>query len=174
MLGAVATEAPGVVIDKQHNPRLEAMERVAKQNKGPILVWSRFTNDVDLLMGLGRDLGRKVCRYDGRTGDDEKLRSRRGFQGGEFDWLAGNPKAGGRGVTLNAAENIVFYANDYSLLTRLQTEDRAEAPKEGKARGTGIIDLIAQGTIDEEIVAAHRAKLELAEIVVGDKKRFLT
>jgi hypothetical protein len=51
----------------------------------------------------------------------------------------------------------------------LQSEDRAEA--EGKKDGTGIVDLVAENTLDDDvIIPALRAKREIADYVMGERR----
>ncbi len=54
---------------------------------------------------------------------------------------------------------------------RRQSEDRAEGTL--KKFSTAIIDLIAVGTRDADVVAALRAKKDLASLVLGDPRPWL-
>jgi SNF2 family DNA or RNA helicase len=64
---------------------------------------------------------------------------------------------------------VVYYANDFNLETRIQSEDRAH--RIGQRNPVTYVDLISEGTIDEKIVAALRAKIEIGSKVLGEEAR---
>ena len=78
-------------------------------------------------------------------------------------------KPAGRGLTLTEANLVVYYANDFNLETRIQSEDRAH--RIGQRNPVTYVDLISEGTIDEKIVAALRAKIEIGAKVLGEEAR---
>ena len=80
----------------------------------------------------------------------------------------GQPKTGGYGITLTAANTVIYFSNSYDLEIRLQSEDRAH--RIGQTNKVTYIDLVAKGTVDEKIVQALRTKLNLAQEVLGDEK----
>ena len=78
----------------------------------------------------------------------------------------GNPQTGGYGITLTAANTVVYFANSFDLAVRMQSEDRAH--RIGQKEHVTYIDLIAEGTIDERIVKALRDKMDVASVVMGE------
>jgi len=60
------------------------------------------------------------------------------------------PQTGGYGITLTAANTVIYYSNGYDLEKRFQSEDRAH--RIGQKKSVTYIDLIAEGTVDEKIV----------------------
>jgi SNF2 family DNA or RNA helicase len=81
----------------------------------------------------------------------------------------GHPKTGGYGLTLTAANTVIYYSNSYDLELRLQSEDRAH--RIGQENKVTYIDLISPKTIDEKIVDALRNKIKIADLVLGDDAR---
>ena len=68
---------------------------------------------------------------------------------------------------------MVYYANDFNLETRIQSEDRAH--RIGQKNPVTYIDLITEDSIDEKIVEALRQKINLGAMVLGEKaKEWLT
>lgn len=162
----------GHIIDTKKNPRIDALNRVigtSRARKQPTIVWCRFRTEATDIVNLAREHGRRVARYDGSCTDDEKFKAKRGFQAGDIDFIVGNQAAGGRGITLSKGQLLVYYSNYFSLRQRLQSEDRAEAP--GKKEGTDIVDLVAEGTIDEDVISALRGKKALSDMIMGDTSR---
>jgi hypothetical protein len=64
---------------------------------------------------------------------------------------------------------MVYFSNYFGLRHRLQSEDRGEAP--GKKEGTDIVDLVAEGTIDDDLITAMRAKKSMSDLIMGDTQR---
>lgn len=81
----------------------------------------------------------------------------------------GHPKTGGYGLTLTAANTVIYYSNSYDLELRLQSEDRAH--RIGQENKVTYIDLISPKTIDEKIVTALRNKIKIADLVLGEDAR---
>ena len=79
----------------------------------------------------------------------------------------GNPQTGGYGITLTAANTVIYYSNGYDLEKRLQSEDRAH--RIGQKKSVTYIDLIAEKTIDEKIVKALRKKIDIASQIMGEE-----
>ena len=81
----------------------------------------------------------------------------------------GHPKTGGYGLTLTAANTVIYYSNSYDLELRLQSEDRAH--RIGQQNKVTYIDLISPKTIDERIVNALRGKIKIADTILGEDVR---
>ncbi len=64
---------------------------------------------------------------------------------------------------------MIYYANDFNLETRIQSEDRCH--RIGQKNPVTYIDLIADGTIDEKIVKALRDKIDIGARVLGEEAR---
>ena len=84
-------------------------------------------------------------------------------------FLVGQTETGGLGINLDAARTIVYLSNSFSLESRLQSEDR---PMSGaQQHSVAVIDVIARGSIDEQVVTALRDKKDVARLVTGDQWR---
>jgi SNF2 family DNA or RNA helicase len=62
---------------------------------------------------------------------------------------------------------VVYYANDFSLEHRLQSQDRVH--RIGQKSAVTYVDLITPGTIDERIVQALRNKIDLGAKTLGEE-----
>lgn len=153
----------------KENPRIELLSDVLQENSGaPVIVWARFTEDVDSIMALGEKLRLNPVRYDGRIGAAEKDHNKDVFQAGKSGLMAANQSTGGRGISFARSSLMVFYSNVFSLLQRLQSEMRADLPS--KKEAIGVIDLLAEDTIDDlVIVPALRGKKEIADYVMDER-----
>lgn len=72
------------------------------------------------------------------------------FQAGELDAIVCTAKAGGVGITLTAADTVVFLQRDTRFDKSIQPEDRAH--RFGQlAEAVHIVDVVAKGTFDERV-----------------------
>ena len=79
--------------------------------------------------------------------------------------VVGSPQAGGMGLNMAAAHTVVYYSNDHSLKTRLQSEDRTHRP--GQIHAVSYFDIVATGpngqkTMDHTVLRSLREKEDLA------------
>jgi len=146
------------------NPRLNCLETLLEEVSHGCIIWARFRRDIDLITNL---LGDRCVRYDGQTGEEERATAKRRFQSGDVQFFVGNPAAAGFGLTLTAARTVVYYNNDFRLVNRLQSEDRAH--RIGQEHPVDYVDIVCPGTVDSHIVKALRNKVEIAAAVTGDK-----
>lgn len=167
-LGALEAHEPERLVDPDNNPRLEALEDQLSRTREPFIVWCRFTGDVDDAFALCERLRLAPVRYDGRVSGEQKAENKRAFQEGRAGAFVGNPVSGGRGLTLRAARTIFNYSHFFSLMTYVQGNDRAEDPE--ATRGTSVVDLVAEDTVDEDIALAHAAKQSLSDLLMKRKR----
>lgn len=148
-------------------PRIEMLERAIGLYPGKMIIWCRFSEDINAIMRL---LGSKAVRCDGRVSADERADSMDRFQRGDALWFVANPKAAGRGYTLTAAQYMLFYSSYFSLRLRLQSEDRNH--RAGLLHENILyIDPYAVNSVDERILKSHRDKKEMADTLTGDPRR---
>ena len=96
--------------------------------------------------------------YYGLTPQDERQDNIRKFQSDpKCRFLVGTPSTGGYGITLTAANTVIYYSNGYDLEKRLQSEDRAH--RIGQKKSVTYVDIIADKTVDEKIVKSLRDKV---------------
>lgn len=167
--GIIETTTPPIVIDPNNNPRLDALMHEARQLDGKkSIIWARFRIEVTEIIEQLRSIGRNPVRYDGMVSSADKALALKRFQDGDATDLVGSARAGGRGLRMSAADVMMYYSNDFALLARLQSEDRAETMDQTES--TTIIDFVSPETIDETIVDALRRKKKIADIITGDKQ----
>ena len=108
--------------------------------------------------------------YYGLTPHDQRDKNREAFQNRpEVRFLVGTPQTGGYGITLTAANTVIYYSNGYDLEKRIQSEDRAH--RIGQHKPVTYVDIIAEDTVDEKIVSALRKKINIASKVMGEEIR---
>ena len=109
-----------------------------------------------------------VVDYYGLTPQDERQDNIRKFQSDpKCRFMVGTPSTGGYGITLTAANTVIYYSNGYDLEKRLQSEDRAH--RIGQKKNVTYIDIIAEKTVDEKIQKSLRKKINIASEVMGEE-----
>jgi len=153
------------------SPRTSALLDILEEHTGKALIWSRFRHDIQkLVVELDNVYGEgSSAAFYGDTGDDERQEIIRNFQNPnhKLRFFVANPATGGYGITLNEANLVVYYANDFNLETRLQSEDRCH--RIGQKNPVTYIDLISDGTIDERIVRSLQDKIAIGATVLGEE-----
>jgi SNF2 family DNA or RNA helicase len=151
--------------------RIEEVVAICEETGGKVIIWSRFRHDIQqITQRLKQEFGEdSAASYYGDTSDDERLRIVQDFQKPDHPLrlFVGNAATAGYGITLTAANTVVYYANDFSLEHRLQSQDRVH--RIGQKNTVTYIDLITPGTIDEHIVKALRNKIDLGAKTLGEE-----
>jgi len=156
--------------------RMEALKEIIEEHDGKAIIWSRFRYDIQQITDmLNKEFGEGcAAAYFGDTSDNERNEIVQNFQQSkQLRFFVGNPATAGYGLTLTEANLVVYYANDFNLETRIQSEDRAH--RIGQKNNVTYIDLITEGTIDEKIVQSLRDKIDIGAKVLGEEaKQWLT
>jgi SNF2 family DNA or RNA helicase len=152
---------------------MDALADILDEHSGKSIIWSRFRYDIiNIVAMLNKRYGEgTAAAYYGDTSDDERNWIVGDFQkpDSQLRYFVGNPATAGYGLTLTEADLVVYYANDFNLETRIQSEDRNH--RIGQRNPVTYVDLISEGTIDEKIVAALQAKIEIGAQVLGEEAR---
>jgi hypothetical protein len=149
------------------NPRVEALlGSLEAERDYQNIIWHRFQEDGNVIEAALKKAGRRVARYDGTVSEADRAINKRRFMDGDADDFVGNPAVGARGLELYMGRNTFYYTNSFDLEHRLQSEDRTQSSHQ--KHSVGVIDLIASGTRDMDIVAALRAKKSIANMLTGD------
>lgn len=148
------------------NPRLAALMDLVEDLTGPFIVWARFREEIRAIVAMLRKHGIAAAPYYGEVSAAERERSIDDFQSGATCAFVGQQQAAGMGLTLTAAETVIYYSNDFNLEHRLQSEDRCH--RKGTRHSVVYVDLIAEDSIDEAIVTALQSKSDMAAAIVGD------
>lgn len=160
-------------IQSLDNNRLKELLEITDELQGKAIIWASYTHDIQQIADALRDRfgPEAVATYYGATAQDERQEIVERFQDklNPLRFFVGQPRTGGYGITLTAANTVVYYSNSYDLEIRLQSEDRAH--RIGQNNKVTYIDLVSPDTIDEKILKALRGKIDLAGKVLGEEAR---
>jgi SNF2 family DNA or RNA helicase len=154
------------------NNRITELMEVLAEIEGKAIIWGHWQKDIQNIVGeIEKIYGPgSVVSYYGLTPQDERQDNIRRFQDDpKCRFMVGTPSTGGYGITLTAANTVIYYSNGYDLEKRLQSEDRAH--RIGQKKNVTYIDIIAEDTVDEKIVKSLRKKINIASEVLGEELR---
>ena len=154
------------------NNRITELMNILEETEGKAIIWANYQKDMtQILDNINKEYGPgSVVSYYGLTPQDERQDNIRRFQSDpKCRFIVGTPSTGGYGITLTAANTVIYYSNGYDLEKRLQSEDRAH--RIGQKKNVTYIDIICEDTVDEKIVKALRDKINIASEVLGEDLR---
>ena len=155
------------------NNRMSELLDVLDEVEGKVIIWANYVYDIrQIVKAISKKHGEdSIVQYYGAIPADVRQKNIEMFQDPKSDsrFFVGNPQTGGYGITLTAANNVIYYSNGYDLEKRLQSEDRAH--RIGQKKSVTYVDFITPKTIDEKIVKALRKKMNIATEIMGEDLR---
>ena len=152
--------------------RLDELMDVLDEVEGKAIIWAHWQSDIKKIIeeikkvhGPG-----SVVDYYGLTPQEQRQKNRDAFQNdSKVRYFVGTAQTGGYGITLTAANTVIYYSNGYDLEKRIQSEDRAH--RIGQHKPVTYVDILAEETVDEKIVKSLRKKINIASEVMGEELR---
>ncbi|KAH6614340.1 ISWI chromatin-remodeling complex ATPase ISW2 [Boeremia exigua] len=132
-----------------------------------VLIFSGFTHTLDCcedVLSLISNHGQKFrhLRLDGGTGRARRNLDIRLFnqEGSDYKVMLLSTRAGGLGINLTSAQDVIFLDEDWNPQITLQAEARAH--RIGQTKPVTIYKLCTQGTVEEQMMGRIRKKLYLS------------
>lgn len=132
------------------------------------LIFSQFTSFLGLVAARLAERGIRYSYLDGSTRDREAAVT--AFRGGDAPVFLISLKAGGFGLTLTEADYVFLLDPWWNPAAEAQATDRAH--RIGQTRSVMVYRLIAQGTIEEKVMALQQRKARLFRAVMDDDALF--
>ena len=148
----------------EHGERMATTLGLLEDFDGQVIVWANFRAEIVELSKKLAKIGTVVTYY-GDTSDKDRELAVDNFQNGSVRFFVGNPAAAGTGLTLTAANLVIYYDPLFSLEQRQQSEDRCH--RIGTTDHVVYIDVVGRGTVDEVIVNALQNKEFVAEQILA-------
>ncbi|CAJ0943298.1 unnamed protein product, partial [Mesorhabditis belari] len=134
-----------------------------------VLIFSQFTQMLDILEAYLRVRGHSFCRMDGSTPVMERQDMINSFNHDPslFVFLL-STRAGGLGINLTSANHIFIHDIDFNPYNDKQAEDRCH--RMGQEKPVHVVRMISKGTIEEGIARLAKRKLQLEkEVTIGTR-----
>jgi SNF2 family DNA or RNA helicase len=134
-------------------------------NQEKCIVWSSFVKNVDW---LARELGKfGCCKIHGKMNIEHRNAAVETFLSDEkTQILIATPGAAKEGLTLTAANHVVFYDRTFSLDDYLQAQDRIHRISQNKK--CYVYNLIMKDSVDEWVDVLLNSKHLAAQLTQGD------
>lgn len=184
LTGGFLTTDETAVPEHIHDEKLKALLDIIEDTDGKVVVFARFTAEIDLIAAALTKAKIRFGLIDGRTpmtrkvnratGREEQCRDDivKAFQEDEgVKVFVAQIQTAGLGITLHAASVAVFYSLDFSLGNYLQACARIH--RIGTRYPTTYIHLVCRGTVDEKVLRALEKKEDLAKSVVDNWRAIL-
>jgi superfamily II DNA or RNA helicase len=152
----------GAASQVQQSAKLEQLldmlpEMVAEGRK--ILLFSQFTQMLGLIEQELPRLGIPWVKLTGQSKNRDAIIDR--FTSGEVPLFLISLKAGGVGLNLPQADTVIHYDPWWNPAVENQATDRAH--RIGQTQNVWVLKLVAQGTIEERMLALQERKAQLAQ-----------
>ena len=150
-------------------PKLKELLDIIEEAEGKFIIWANYVHNIQSIINLLKKTynSDSVVSIYGEITPQQRQEAVRRFQEDEkCRFFVGNPSTGGYGLTLTKASYVVYFSNNYNLEIRQQSEDRAH--RIGQSKNVLYIDLVAEKTIDELIIAALKNKIKISAQTLGE------
>ena len=124
------------------------------------LVFSQFVKHLDIIRPTLKQLNISYEYLDGSTPTKDREEAVENFQNGNADAFLISLRAGGLGLNLTKADNVIILDPWWNPAVEDQAADRAH--RIGQSRPVTIYRLIAHDTIEDMIIDLHNQKKDLA------------
>jgi SNF2 family DNA or RNA helicase len=131
------------------------------ENHHKALVFSQFVGHLKILEQHLKDQGISYQYLDGSTPVKERKKRVNAFQAGEGDVFLISLRAGGVGLNLTAADYVIHMDPWWNPAVEDQASDRAH--RIGQMRPVTVYRMVMKNTIEEQIIALHNQKRDLAD-----------
>ena len=152
------------------NNRITALMDCIEEIDGKAIIWATYREDIKNIVAALKKAYGEASTVEYHGGVDATLRQDNIAQfqqvKGPTRFFVGNAQTGGYGITLTAANTVIYYSNNYDLEKRLQSEDRAH--RIGQTGSVTYVDLVAEKTIDERIIKSLKDKVDIANEIMGE------
>ena len=161
-IGRKIREVKGVV-QSMRNAKLNAVKDELNTCKGSMIIWCTYIHEIKAVQAMLAQF-KPVLLY-GATSINDRRQALRDFQSKTRRIIISQPRAGGEGTEMSAAEKIIWYSGTPSATVRKQA--MARASKIG-GHSIQVVDLVVPGGIDEYFLEIIAKKSTIAE----EMKRF--
>lgn len=152
----------------------ELLEVIDDLPKGePLVVMAASRQLIMLADEVLREKHIKTCLIVGGLTPDQRQNAIEDFQAGRVQIILCTIAAGGVGLTLTRAQNIVFLQRSWSMLENKQAIDRVHRIGSEVHESINVIDIVAPGTVEEKQIMVLRQKEARLEEIVRDKETLM-
>ena len=153
----------------QASGKLMLVDKLVKKiipAKEQILLFSCFTQTLNIIEDFCAMRGLQYCRLDGSTNLEDRDDQIQEFTkpGSSKQIFLISTRAGGLGINLMTANHVILYDSDWNPQVDLQAMDRAH--RIGQKKEVKVYRLISKDSVEEKILERQAIKLKLDAVVI--------
>lgn len=154
----VTNSAKMVVLDK-------LLHRLKEQGSR-VLIFSQMSRMLDILEDYCSFRDYEYCRIDGSTEHEDRVEAIDEFNkpGSDRMIFLLTTRAGGLGINLTTADQVVLYDSDWNPQADLQAMDRAH--RIGQTKQVVVYRFVTENAIEEKVLERAAQKLRLDQLVI--------
>lgn len=153
------------------NPKFDRMLEIVEEvvaNNGKVLVFSNWTNVIEPAYELLKSKKYNPAMYTGKNKDIREKEKDRFMTDEKCKVFLGTMDAMGTGLTLTAANTVVFLDDPWNRAKKDQCEDRVH--RIGTKESPNIITIMCKGTIDERINELVCKKGKMSDVLIDKEE----
>lgn len=150
------------------NPKITELMELLDEIPGKVVIWCQFRCEIDL---IAQNLARAeipCVQFHGGCDDLEKKFAVKNFREDPKTRVFLASRAAAYGLTLVEASTSIYYSQSYSLEEYSQSQDRIH--RIGQKDSCNYIHLVANKTVDKQVITALQNKQSLATLVYDSMK----
>lgn len=164
------TEKPRQVNNAKLDALMDIVNACADENK-KVVVFARFTAELDLIADTFAKEDISFCMIDGRTPMDKRSSIVEDFQTNpKIIVFLAQLQTAGLGITLHSANTAVFYSIDFNYAN--YTQALARIHRIGQHHPCTYIHLIVENSIDEDVLKAINFKDDLSKNLLDNWQKY--
>lgn len=152
------------------SPKLDALDDIMDEHLGPIVACAQSRQLIELAAARMEKAKIPYGLITGKQTQWERNHALKQFQAGDLRILLFTVQAGGTGLTMTAADTIVFLQRSWSMIDNKQAEDRVHRIGSERHESINVIDVITRGTVEERQVLRLYDKMQRLEEIVRDRE----
>lgn len=149
----------------------EQLEIILANPKNKVVIWSCWADTYGKIAEVVEDCGVFHTSITGLDTAKEKAAAVERFQTDPTCRVViANQQAGGEGIDLTAGNYAIYFSKNHRLGADIQSQARTLRPGSERHKSIVRIDIISEGTVEEQITQALKDKKTVAELVLDIRR----
>lgn len=152
------------------SPKIDELMNILEDiGDKPVVVCAESRQLIDLAAARLKKANVSHGLITGPVPEYERHRTLAEFQAGKLRVLLFTVKAGGVGLTMTAADTIIFLQRSWSMIDNKQAEDRVHRIGSEIHESIHVIDIVARDTVEEKQIASLTEKFMRLQEIARDR-----
>lgn len=153
------------LVAPKDNPRLGALMATLGEVRGKTIVWCKFRPELAMVAEALRAANVGFVEYHGGVRQADRDDAIDAFQGDDrVRVFLGQPGAGGQGLDLSAADDVVWFSHTHRAIERQQADERAT---QVGGKTIGVTNLVANEGRDHWVLECQAQKADVEDRLAG-------